>query len=155
MRQEDHSHTGCTQHSVSLSRQEEGGQRSRVNKIGQGEKKKKRKARSREDGEGRGVVDTAHCHCYSPLQKMATSIKSLMIPTLCHGSAGERRTRNVWARERRGVMQRRGEIMEWVIEWGRNKGRQRKGKERVKRGSTRKVSGEKEWGDDKWKEAVR
>lgn len=37
---------------------------------------------------GRAVVDTAHCHCYSPLQKMATSIKSLMIPALCHSSGG-------------------------------------------------------------------
>lgn len=39
---------------------------------------------------GRAVVDTAHCHCYSPLQKMATSIKSLMIPALCHSGGGEK-----------------------------------------------------------------
>lgn len=32
------------------------------------------------------VVDTAHCHCYSPLQKMAASIKPLMIPALCRGA---------------------------------------------------------------------
>ena len=25
-------------------------------------------------------MDTAHCHCYSPQKKMATSIKSLMVP---------------------------------------------------------------------------
>lgn len=95
---------------------------------------------SPEEGEGRGVVDTAHCHCYSPLQKMATSIKSLMIPALCPGGVGERGL-NVWARESWGVMQSRGEIMEWVMERKRHRDRQRKGKERGKRGSSIKVSG--------------
>lgn len=57
-----------------------------------------------------------------PLQKMATSIKSLMIPALCHASVGER-DQNVWGKgERvRGVMQRGGEIMEWVMERQRNR----------------------------------
>lgn len=68
-----------------------GGERARKQRVNKIEKEeKKRKDRSGEEGEGRGVVDTAHCHCYSPLQKMATSIKPLMIPALCHGSAGER-----------------------------------------------------------------
>lgn len=53
-------------------------------------RRKRGKDGSRKEGEGRGVVDTAHCNCYSPLQKMATSIKSLMIPALCSGSVGER-----------------------------------------------------------------
>lgn len=46
--------------------------------------------REKKDGswekEGHRVVDTAHCHCYSPLQKMAASIKPLMIPALCRGA---------------------------------------------------------------------
>lgn len=61
-------------------------------------------------------MDTAHCHCYSPLKKMATSIKPLMIPALCHGSVGVReseREQDVCEGEReQGVMQSRGEIME-------------------------------------------
>lgn len=44
---------------------------------------------------------------------MATSIKSLMIPGLHHGGVRERH-QHVWAGGRKGMMQRRGEIMKWV-----------------------------------------
>lgn len=57
---------------------------------------------AQEKGRAEEVVDTAHCHCYSPLQKMATSIKSLMIPALCPGGVGEKGAECLSERERAG-----------------------------------------------------
>lgn len=55
--------------SVTVTAGEERAKKQRVNKIVKGKKKRRKKRRrmeAREEGEGRGVVDTAHCHCYSP-----------------------------------------------------------------------------------------
>lgn len=86
MRQEDHSYTRCTQHSVSLSPQEKRGR-------GSGES-----TRSKKGDKGKGKARKGRAEEWwilliaiviPPLQKVATSIKSLMIPALCHDSVGE------------------------------------------------------------------
>lgn len=69
------------------------------------------------------------------LQKMATSIKSLMIPALCHGGGGG----GCGGWECGAVLRSRGEIMEWAMK----RKRQRMGKE----DSVGKTGGgEAEWG---------
>lgn len=79
--------TGCTQHSVSLSLQEERGGEEAQSKQ---DRKREKRTEAEEDGAGGGALDAAHCHCYFPLQKMAFSIKPLMIPALCHGGVRDR-----------------------------------------------------------------
>ena len=116
------------------------------------EKKKVKKGEGWKQRRRGGQRSGGYCSLpllFPPLQKMATSIKSLMIPALCHGSVGKReRDRNVWAGESRGVTQSRGEIMEWVMEREGNWERQRKG-EGEEEVAAKWV--EKEWGDDKWR----
>lgn len=80
--------------SVTVTAGEERAKKQRVNKIVKEEKKRRKKKEKDGSKRGRGGQRSGgYCSLpllFPPLQKTATSIKSLMIPALCHGSAGER-----------------------------------------------------------------